>query len=76
MANTPITIQVDEDSAKAFAQASPEEQRKIQLLLNVRLRELVTKPGKRLQELMDEIGAEAEARGLRSEILDSLLTQN
>jgi ferritin-like protein len=73
MATAPITIEVDEESARVFAQASTEEQRKMQLLLSLRLRELVTKPGKRLQELMDEIGAEAEARGLTPEILDSIL---
>jgi hypothetical protein len=73
MATAPITIQVDEESAKEFARASTEERRRMQLLLSLRLREFVTIPSKRLQSLMDEIGAEAEARGLTQEILDSLL---
>jgi hypothetical protein len=73
MATAPITIEVDEESAKAFTQASSEEQRKMQLLLSLRLRELIAKPRKSLKGLMDEIGAEAEARGITPEILDSIL---
>lgn len=73
MATTTITIQVDAEAAKAFAAASPEEQRKIQLLLSFRLQDLTTSQGKSLKTIMDEIGARAEARGLTPEILESLL---
>jgi hypothetical protein len=73
MATTAITIHVETEAAKAFAKASPEEQRKIQLLLSLRLQELTTPPGKSLKAVMDEIGARAEARGLTPEILESLL---
>jgi hypothetical protein len=73
MATTTITIQVETEAAKAFAAASPEEQRKIQLLLSLRLEDLTTPQGKSLQAVMDEIGANAAARGLTPEILDSLL---
>ena len=73
MATTAITIHVETDAAKAFAEASPEEQRKIQLLLSLRLQDLTTSPGKSLKTVMDEIGARAEARGLTPEILESLL---
>ena len=73
MATTAITIHVETEAAKAFAEASPEEQRKIQLLLSLRLQELTTPPGKSLKIVMDEIGARAEARGLTPAILESLL---
>jgi ferritin-like protein len=74
MATTAITIHVESEAAKAFAEASPEEQRKIQLLLSLRLQDLTTSsPGKSLKTVMDEIGARAEARGLTPEILESLL---
>jgi hypothetical protein len=73
MSTTTITIQVDTEAAKAFAEASPEAQRKMQLLLNLRLQDLTTAQGKSLQTVMDEIGARAEARGLTPEILQSLL---
>jgi ferritin-like protein len=70
---TTIAIQVDTEVAKAFAEASPEEQRKMQLLLSLRLQDLTTAQGKSLQTVMDEVGARAEARGLTPEILKSLL---
>ena len=73
MSTTTITIQVDTEAAKAFAEAAPEEQRKIQLLLSLRLQEITTTQGKSLQTVMDEIGARAETRGLTPEILQSLL---
>lgn len=68
-----ISIEVDEDAARAYAAASAEEKRKVQLLLNLRLREIVSKPPKTLTAIMDEIGAEAEARGLTPEMLNSML---
>ena len=73
MSTTTITIQVDTEAAKAFAAASLEEQRKMQLLLSLRLQDLTTPPGKPLQAVMDEIGARAASRGLTPEILESLL---
>jgi len=73
MATTAITIHVETEAAKAFAEASPEEQRKMQLLLSLRLQDLTTAQGKSLKTVMDEIRARAEARGLTPEILKSLL---
>jgi hypothetical protein len=68
-----ISIEVDADSARAFSQASAEERRKLQLLLGLRLRELTSGPIRSLKEIMDEIGAGAEAQGLSPETLESLL---
>lgn len=68
-----ISIDVDPVAARAFFEASAEERRKLQLLLGLRLRELTTGPTRPLKEIMDEIGAEAESRGLTPEILESLL---
>lgn len=73
MSTTTITIQVDTEAAKTFTEASPEEQRKMQLLLSLRLQDFTTTQGKSLQTVMDKIGARAEARGLTPEILKSLL---
>jgi hypothetical protein len=73
MPTAPITIEVDEQAAKAFAAASAEERRKIQLLLSLRLQDLTLSPAKSLKDVMDEIGAKAEARGLTPGILESLL---
>jgi hypothetical protein len=73
MATTTITIEVETEAAKAFAEASPGEQRKMQLPLSLRLQDLTTPQGKPLQAVMDEIGARAAARGLSPEVLESLL---
>jgi hypothetical protein len=73
MATATISIPVDPEAARAFSQASPEEQRKLALLLSLRLRELTLGPVRSLKEIMDEIGAQAAARGLTPEILDELL---
>ncbi len=40
MATATISIQVDKEAAKAFAAAPTEEQRKIELLLSLRLQDL------------------------------------
>jgi hypothetical protein len=70
-----ISIEVDADSARAYAAASAEQKQKLQLLLNLRLRELVSGSPRSLSQVMDELGAEAQARGLTPEILDSLLNE-
>jgi hypothetical protein len=75
---TALTIQVSEEAARAFTQVSPEEQRKIQLLLDLRLRDLTISPlsRKSLQTVMDEIGKNAAARGLTPAGLESLLNDD
>jgi hypothetical protein len=72
MSTKTVTVRVDTKAAKAFAEASPEEQCKMQLLPSHRLQDLTTTQGKSLQTVMDEIGACAEAHGLAPEILKSL----
>lgn len=73
MTNTVIPISVDEATAVAYNQASAEEQRKIQILLRLRVRELFAQPDVSLSQVMDDIGGKAEARGLTPEILETLL---
>lgn len=73
MATATISIQVDEKTAKAFATAPTEEQRKIELLLNLRLQDLTLGTRRSLKAVMDEIGTQAEAAGLNPELLESLL---
>lgn len=75
MAGTTISIQVDEEAARAFAAASAEEQRKLQLLLNLRLRELTLNPSHSLRQIMDAIGTEAESRGLTPDKLAEILSE-
>lgn len=73
MATATISLEVDAETARAFSLASVEEQRKMQLLLGIRLRELTARPARPLREVMDEIGQHAEGCGLTPEVLESLL---
>lgn len=67
------SIEVDSEPARAFAQASEEDRRKLELLLRLRLRELTVAPARPLKQIMDEMGREAEERGLTPDILKALL---
>jgi hypothetical protein len=73
MPEATITIPVDAETARAYHTASPDDQKKIQLLLRLRLRELSELPKNSLVEIMNAIGAKAEQRGLTPEILEALL---
>lgn len=73
MATVPITIEVDEEVAKLYAEASAQDQKKIQMLLNLRLIDYLNKPPRPLLEVIEEISAKAQARGLTPEILESIL---
>ena len=71
-----ILLQVDPESVRAFAGASAEERRKLELLLKLRLRELTCTAPRPLRQVMDEIGAYAETEGLTPEKLESLLHED
>ena len=73
MANPTITIPLDPQTARAYDSAAPEEKQKIQALLSLWLRELAAGEYISLQEVLDEVGRKAQARGLTPEMLDSLL---
>ena len=75
MATATISIKVDSETARAFAAASADERRRMQILLNLRLRELTSAPPRSVQQVMDEIGASAQAQGLTPETLESLLNE-
>ncbi len=68
-----ISINVDEDAARAFAAAPDQQRRKWELLLSLQLQDLIESPPRPLKELMEEIGREAQTNGLTSEILESIL---
>jgi hypothetical protein len=67
-----ITIRVGPDAAKAYGGASEERRRKLDLLLSLRLTEAMRSPAS-LEEVMDRISREAQARGLTPETLDKEL---
>jgi hypothetical protein len=76
MTDTLITIPLDKTTAAAYHTASAEDQRKIQLLFRVLLREYTAPSNLSLRELMDDIGTKAEARGLTPFILEQLLNHD
>lgn len=68
-----ISIEVDAESARAFATASSDERRKLELLLALRLRELTAGSPRPLAVVMNDVGKAAAAQGLTIEGLESLL---
>jgi hypothetical protein len=67
-----ITLQVDADLAQAYQAASAKDQSKLQLLLNLWLRELFVR-SMSLEELMDELSEKSQRRGLTAEKLEEML---
>jgi hypothetical protein len=75
MTNATISIPVDVSTALAYSQASVEQQQKIRLLLRLRVRDLFSPSDFSLQQIMDDIGIKAAARGLTPQILETLLSE-
>ncbi|HEX5701306.1 MAG TPA: hypothetical protein VFX77_11705 [Rubrobacter sp.] len=69
-----ITIRVDAEAAKVYAEASEEEREKIDLLLSLHLSQ-VTGRSSSLVEIMKETSEAARARGLTERKLDELLRE-
>jgi hypothetical protein len=67
-----VTVSVDNEAAKIFQKASSSDQKKMQLLMSLWLREF-GKPSITLEKLMDDISLKAKERGLTPEILESIL---
>ena len=67
-----ITVSVDSDVARLYRSASDHERRKLDLLVNLCLRD-AAESGKSLQDTMLEISRNAQRRGLTPEILQSIL---
>lgn len=67
-----ITVSVDSDVANFYRSASNEERRKLDLLVNHRLRDVI-EARRPLQEIMDEVSRKAQKRGLTPDILQSIL---
>lgn len=72
MTTEEIKIRVDSETAKAFNSVSATERQKLELLLNVRLKESLSQNDS-LSKIMNEISQEAISKGLTPEILQSLL---
>ncbi len=62
------------EAARVYNTATAEQQRKLEVLLSLKLTEVARTP-RPLEEIMDEISRKAQARGLTPEILESLLNE-
>ena len=69
-----ITVSVDPDVADVYRSASDDDRRKLDLLVNLRLRE-ATESTSSLRTLLQEISRDARRRGLTPEILQSILDE-
>ena len=67
-----ITIRVDPDVADAYLGATEEERRKLDLLLSLRLQDVMCR-GESLDDVIRDVSEKAQARGLTPEILESIL---
>jgi len=75
MATEAITIQVDSEAAKVFKTAPPEEQKKMEVLLSLWLKEIAATNTRSLKEIMEEIGRKAQEKGMTPKTLESLLDE-
>jgi hypothetical protein len=69
-----ITIRVSPEAARVYNTATAEQQRKLEVLLSLKLTEVARAP-RPLEDVMDEISRKARARGLTPETLESLLNE-
>jgi hypothetical protein len=69
-----ITIRVSPEAARLYNSATAEQQRKLDVLLSLKLMEVARAPHP-LEAVLDEISRKAQARGLTPEILKSLLNE-
>ena len=74
MASRAITIHVDPEAAQAYETASAEEKRKLDVLLSLKLTE-VTREERTLEQVMQDISQNAQARGLTPEILLNIVNK-
>ena len=69
-----IIVSVDSDVARLYRSVSDPDRRKLDLLVNLRLRE-ATKSPKSLRDIMREMSRDAQRRGLTPERLQSILDE-
>jgi hypothetical protein len=75
MAQETISIPLDSETAKAYNSAAASDQRKIQALVRLWLRDLAVADSSTLKEIITDLGKKARDRGLTSEILETLLKE-
>ena len=72
MVEEEITIRVSSEAARAFRDASPQDRLKLEALVSLQLLGEL-RPKRSLSEVIADMSAQAEERGLNPEILQDLL---
>ena len=72
MGTEQITMQIDDEAARAFRSASASDRQKLEALVSIQLLE-ATRSKDSLKELMRGISRKARERGLTPEILREIL---
>jgi hypothetical protein len=75
MAMETITIQVDREAARAYKAAPAADQRKMEALLSLWLKDVAMAEPAALKQMMTDLSKKARDRGLTSEILEDLLKE-
>jgi predicted nucleic acid-binding protein len=75
MATKEISICVSDQAAEAYRAASPDERRKLDALLSMRLTEAM-RSERTLEEVMSKISRRAHERGLTPEKLQEILNDD
>jgi predicted nucleic acid-binding protein len=75
MATKEISIRVSDQAAEAYRVASPDERRKLDALLSMRLTEAM-RSERTLEEVMSKISRRAHERGLTPEKLQEILNDD
>jgi hypothetical protein len=69
-----ITIRVSPDAARAYELAAPDDQRRLEALLSLKLSE-VRRSKRTLEEIVRETSRKAQERGMTPELLESMLNE-
>ena len=69
-----ISIEVEPEIARAYQEANLMERKKMQLIINSSLKQFVNR--RSLDEIIQEMQAQAQANGLIQEILDEILSDD
>ena len=74
METTAITIRVSPGAARTYEQAAPDDQRRLEALLSLKLSE-VRRARRSLEEIMAETSRRAQERGMTAELLESMVNE-
>ncbi len=76
MSKPTIVSPLNPEMLRVYESADPEEKRRMQMSLRSWLQDLALSESRTLEQIMDEVGNKAKARGMTPEILDSILKGN